>query len=182
MSPGRSRKMRTKDKRMFAPLTRSTSNSAFALGSVPAFPGTCARDLANIRSCPTGYVHYEPMFVQKEKKSSRVMTRAADAVDLIIEFATLGEYGLEYPEPVRSGSRRMNRSSGHGEGRADRGTGQRHRHGRRPCRPGRTRVDLPGWGDRPGHEIPGTQPGRRHRATSALPEALCPPRIRLEVA
>jgi hypothetical protein len=75
---------------------------------------------------------------------------------------------------------------------------QKHRHGRRPCRPGRTRVDLPGWGDRPGHEVPGVQPARRHKAanhpatpsrehrrnrpTSALPEALRPPRIRLEAA
>ena len=140
------------------------------------------------------------MFVQKEKKSSRVAARAADAIDLMIEFVTLGEYGLEYPEPVRSASRkttipdiRMNRSADHRHGAGP----QRHRHGRRPCRPGRTRVDLPGWGGRPGHEIPGAQPGRRHRAhaeirsagdrpgrhaTSALPEALRPPRIRIEAA
>ena len=165
------------------------------------------------------------MFVQKEKKSSRVATRAADALDLMIEFATLGEYGLEYPEPVRSGSRRnttpdvrMDRiarilegsqpgdatggsgfvdqegSAGHRRG----STPQKHRHGRRPCRPGRTRVDLPGWGDRPGHEIPGVQPARRHKAavrertesrkaqrnrpTADFPEVLRPPRIRLEAA
>jgi hypothetical protein len=148
----------------------------------------------------------------------------------MIEFATLGEYGLEYPEPVRESSRRkttpdirMERISRILEGRQDsratahtgvvdemrsaghrHGAGpQKHRHGRRPCRPGRTRVDLPGWGDRPGHEIPGVQPDRRHKAearklevraqtesrkarrnrpTADFPEVLRPPRIRLEAA
>lgn len=143
------------------------------------------------------------MFVQKEKKSSRAAARAADALDLVIEFATLGEYGLEYPEPVETGTRRKSTpeivAADADAHRSGRGAGpQRHRHGRRPCRPGRTRVDLPGWGDRPGHEFPGAQPGRRHKAearaatvsrktrrnrpTSALPEALRPPRILLEVA
>ena len=181
-------------------------------------------------SCPTEGLDYEPMFVQKEKKSSRVATRAADAIDLMLEFATLGEYGLEYPEPVRSSSRkksnpdvRMERISRLLEGSGashptqsemtaggNSGTGhrhgagpQKHRHSRRPCRPGRTRVDLPGWSDRPGHEVPGVQPGRRHKAearkpeirglsdsrktqrnrpTADFPEVLCPPRIRLEAA
>lgn len=171
----------------------------FALGSTKGFPGQPARNLANTRSCPDGGLDYEPMFVQKEKKSSRVAARAADAIDLMIEFATLGEYGLEYPEPVRSASRktttpdiRMSQAESHRHGVGP----QRHRHGRRPCRPGRTRVDLPGWGERPGHEVPGVQPDRRHKArgtshisgksrnrpTSALPEALRPPRIRLEAA
>ena len=45
-------------------------------------------------SCPIGSVHYEPMFASKKT----VPARAADALDLIIEFATLGEYGLEYPD------------------------------------------------------------------------------------
>lgn len=139
------------------------------------------------------------MFVQKEKKSSRVAARAADAIDLMIEFATLGEYGLEYPEPVRSASRKTStpdfRLSGTEAHRHGAGP-QKHRHGRRPCRPGRTRVDLPGWTERPGHEMPGVQPGRRHKAeatdhrrgkernrpSSALPEVLRPPRIRLEAA
>jgi hypothetical protein len=31
--------------------------------------------------------------------------RAADALDLMIEFATLGEYGLEYPEDTRHAKR-----------------------------------------------------------------------------
>ncbi len=112
------------------------------------------------------------MFVSIEKKSSRAAARAADLVDLILEFATLGEYGLEYTEPVLSAAP------------------QKHREQRRPCRPGRTRVDLPGWGDRPAHRVPGVQPGRRHKAetaqrhrpTSALPEALRPPRIRINAA
>ena len=158
-------------------------------------------------SCPTGGLNYEPMFVQKESKSSRVAARAADALDLMIEFATLGEYGLEYPEPVRESSRRNTTpdlpsdrpvtartasAAGHRHGT---GT-QKHRQGRRPCQPGRTRVDLPGWGERPGREVPGVQPGRRHKAeagehrrskprnrpSSALPAVLRPPRIRLEAA
>ena len=163
-------------------------NRSTAFGSVTGFAGTDARNLANMCSRPTGPVHYEPMFVQKKENRRRATTRAADAIDLVIEFATLGEYGLEYPEPVRSAGRtetpqpRLDQSSHrHGTGP------QRHRHGRRPCRPGRTRVDLPGWGERPGHEVPGVQPGRRHKAAAhrpspKLPEALRPPRIRLEAA
>lgn len=136
------------------------------------------------------------MFVQKEKMSSRAAARAADALDLIIEFATLGEYGLEYPEPARSRGRKSTPDiqielAGHRHGEHPR----EHRQGRRPCRPGRIRVDLPGWGERPGREVPGVQPGRRHKAaagqehaegperhlpTSALPAALRPPRIRFE--
>lgn len=185
----------------------------FAFGSVPDFAEPDARDFANTCSCPTGPLHYEPMFASKDRKSSRVATRAADALDLVIEFATLGEYGLEYPEPVRSASRksttpdiRLDQSGDHRHGAAP----QRHRHGRRPCRPGRTRVNLPGFGDRPAHEVPGVQPARRHKAattgstrpsggdadrtpasrrgklrnrpTSALPEVLRPPRIRFEAA
>lgn len=212
------RKIRTKSERLFVHGEQLCCKSEIALGSVPDFAHLNAQNLANICSCPTGGLHYEPMFVQKEKKSSRVAARAADAIDLMIEFATLGEYGLEYPEPVRSTSRRkstphtpMNQAEGndgphhHGGGESASTTGhrhgagpQRHRHGRRPCRPGRTRVDLPGWSERPGHEVPGVQPGRRHKAevrsiteprkhqrnrpTSALPEALRPPRIRLEAA
>jgi hypothetical protein len=37
------------------------------------------------------------MFVQMKK----IPAKAADTLDLIIEFATLGEYGLEYPEGHR---------------------------------------------------------------------------------
>lgn len=194
----RSRKIRTKNKRLFVHVRAKVSKAEFAVGSIAAFAAPGAMDLANICSCPTGVLNYEPMFVQKENKSSRVAARAADAIDLMIEFATLGEYGLEYPEPVQESSRRTTtpdirmarETHRHGAGP------QRHRHGRRPCRPGRTRVDLPGWSERPGHEVPGVQPGRRHKAearvfqpgkernrpSSALPEVLRPPRIRLEVA
>lgn len=40
------------------------------------------------------YVQYEPMFVHMKK----LPAKTADVLDLIIEFATLGEYGLEYPD------------------------------------------------------------------------------------
>jgi hypothetical protein len=53
-----------------------------------------ARGLANTCSCPNGRVQYEPMFVHMK----RLPAKTADAIDLIIEFSTLGEYGLEYPE------------------------------------------------------------------------------------
>jgi len=192
MTARTSRKIRTEGKRLFVHPSRNGQIQGIALGSRSSFPGQTAQNLANTCSCPEDPLNYEPMFVQKEKKSSRVTARAADAIDLMIEFATLGEYGLEYPEPVRESSRRkttpdirMDREEHrHGAGP------QRHRHGRRPCRPGRTRVDLPGWGERPRHEVPGVQPDRRHKAqgklrnrpTAALPEALRPPRIRLEAA
>jgi hypothetical protein len=44
-------------------------------------------------------------------------TRFADAVDLMIDFATLGEYGLEpVEEPRRCGERRQRSAAGSGVG------------------------------------------------------------------
>jgi len=40
---------------------------------------------------PGGYLTYELMFDQKK----RLFTRLTDTADLLIDFATLGEYGLE---------------------------------------------------------------------------------------
>jgi hypothetical protein len=40
---------------------------------------------------PSAHLSYELMFDSKTKKSGRL----TDAVDLLIDFATLGEYGLE---------------------------------------------------------------------------------------
>jgi hypothetical protein len=52
------------------------------------------------------------MFDQRRKLS----TRLADAVDLAIDLATLGEYGLEPVEPARCGRRgRPARAAGSGE-------------------------------------------------------------------
>lgn len=181
-----------KSKRLFVHRSPWPPAPPVASGSVSHLEALVARNVANTRSCPTDLLHYEPMFAWKENKSSRAAARAADALDLMIEFATLGEYGLEYPEPVRSGSRKTTtpefRLASAGSDRPSERTGaQKHRQRRRPCRPGRTRVDLPGWGERQGQEIPGVQPDRRHRTgathrhhpTSALPDALRPPRIRL---
>lgn len=42
-----------------------------------------------------GNPKFEPMFDTKKNLS----TRAADAADLVIDFATLGEYGLEPVDP-----------------------------------------------------------------------------------
>jgi hypothetical protein len=51
-----------------------------------------------------------------ETKTTHIATRAADAVDLVIDFATLGEYGLEpvgpAPRPCEVRTRREARSTG----------------------------------------------------------------------
>lgn len=46
--------------------------------------------------------------------SQKIATRTADAVDLVIEFATLGEYGLEEVEqrPLACETRRRGSRSG----------------------------------------------------------------------
>jgi len=104
------------------------------------------------------------MFVHMKK----IPAKAADALDLMIEFATLGEYGLEYPElPAEP---RVTTA---------------------PCGPGRTR-NRPSSPriERPvrTHIRPAvTKPSRSRRGTCGrgpstnLPEALLPPRIKLEV-
>jgi hypothetical protein len=66
-------------------------------------------------SCPKVSVDYELMFDSKTSLAARL----TDAVDLLIDFATLGEYGLEpvgrttpgcqsrrRPQPPRAGERR----------------------------------------------------------------------------
>ena len=74
-----------------------------------------ARQIAETRSRPRASLAYEPMFDSKQTLTERL----ADAVDLLIDFATLGEYGLEpvgrpapacqsrrRPHPPRRGQRR----------------------------------------------------------------------------
>lgn len=97
----------------------------------------------------------------------KIPAKAADALDLMIEFATLGEYGLEYPETpadVRAASA--------------------------PCAPVRTRTRRSPRIERPlrTHTRPAvTKPSRSRRGASCnnrattLPDALMPPRIKLEV-
>lgn len=78
------------------------------------------------------------MFASIETFRARAAIRAADLIDLAIEFATLGEYGLEYPElPVNTGR-------SHHRGPAVRRDASRHR-GIPNC-PGsvRTRREAPG--------------------------------------
>jgi len=76
---------------------RCDPKPAAAFGSAPDIPAPTAQSLANTCSCPVGCLQYEPMFVHMKK----IPTKTADALDLAIEFATLGEYGLEYPETKR---------------------------------------------------------------------------------
>lgn len=61
-----------------------------------------------MRSRPEGLLDYEPMFDSKQTLTGRL----TDAVDLLIDFATLGEYGLEptAPPPASCESRRRSRS------------------------------------------------------------------------
>ena len=55
------------------------------------FLGSTARSVAAPHRRPRTPLFYEPMFDCKQT----LTTRLADAVDLMIDFATLGEYGLE---------------------------------------------------------------------------------------
>ncbi len=99
------------------------------------------------------------MFVQIKQ----ITARAADALDLAIEFSTLGEYGLEYPES---------------EGTA-------------PCRPGRRRSKPAPRKAPPPPRVRPLHRGRSHHKrpttcpttqASRLPDALMPPRIKLDLA
>jgi hypothetical protein len=58
---------------------------------------------------PRPYLNCEPMFDSKRKLTARL----ADAVDLAIDFATLGEYGLE---PVATAPPCAPRRHGSGSG------------------------------------------------------------------
>lgn len=146
---------------------------------VKGFPSAHAKLLARIPFRPEPSLPYEPMFVYIEKMTAR----AADAADLLIEFATLGEYGLEYLEEKESLDRglpsrtlacegrsptRSERDSGANRetrrGRERRPTGSEARPSRRSHRKGRN----------------SGEPGSREAIpTSKLPEALRPPRIEL---
>jgi hypothetical protein len=51
-----------------------------------------------------------------QERGRQLTRRIADAADLLIDFATLGEYGLEpvaEPPQCRPGRRRANRSTEH---------------------------------------------------------------------
>jgi len=101
------------------------------------------------------------MFVHMKKIPAKV----ADALDLMIEFATLGEYGLEYPDTPE------------------------HKMSEAPCQPGRSRVKPSTRTERPLRHRPADiqRPARGRRGTcesgpaTGLPEALMPPRIRLDL-
>ena len=103
------------------------------------------------------------MFVHMKK----IPAKAADALALMIEFATLGEYGLEYPElPVNASTAA-------------------------PCAPGRARTRPSTRIERPvrtrTRPATVTRPARSRRGdcgnakATTLPDALMPPRIKLEV-
>ncbi len=66
----------------------------FAPAKSPAtkpHPGTNCKNACRIRKASEGVPRFEPMFDSKTNLTARL----ADAVDLLIDFATLGEYGLE---------------------------------------------------------------------------------------
>ena len=152
----------------------STQNAANASGSATNFPGVPARGLANTCSCPTGPVQYEPMFVHMKKLSAKT----ADALDLIIEFTTLGEYGLEYPDsPDSAPSRRgVTQDCGTGDVRP------RSEQGQIASRPRRSERNLEKerrTTKGSGGNLKDARTRDRQVASSALPEALRPPRIEL---
>lgn len=147
------------------------------LGSATGFPTISATNPANTRSCPTGLVHYEPMFVQMKQ----IPVRAADMIDLAIEFSTLGEYGLEYPEETTPGPCRGTLPACEQADHQSGSTLRESRTGKRPARSSRPRVRT---GDPKTARTRYTHAGTSMRssrpaANSGLPEALRPPRIEL---
>jgi hypothetical protein len=114
------------------------------------------------------------MFVQMKQ----IPARAADMFDLAIEFSTLGEYGLEYPEEAAPGSCRRTipacRQANRDQGAADGGRRARTRSLRGS--PRRLRAGKSGIART--HSGTPVQSGRPV-AGSGLPEALRPPRIEL---
>ena len=145
------------------------------------------------------------MFANTAKFRTRAAVRAADAIDLLIDLATLGEYGLEYPrtpegEAARrarqahagaTAPRRARRAEGPGRlAAADRdrasirhrdcpGTGRSRRdHVTRTRRPSPRRNPAgPATPCRTDRPRPAAR-AVDHRP-SRLPEALRPPRIRI---
>jgi hypothetical protein len=61
--------------------------------STEPFPSLSATALAKPLWRPRGRLSYEPMFDCKQPLTERL----TNTVDLMIDFATLGEYGLEEP-------------------------------------------------------------------------------------
>ena len=72
---------------------------------------------------PEASVPYELMFDSKTKVNDRL----ADAADLVIDFATLGEYGFEPVEAAAASLRRPARSRRGSISCRDRSTGCSHR-------------------------------------------------------
>lgn len=99
--------------------------------------------------CRPGWpVQYEPMFVL----TKRIAAAGADLFDLALEFATLGEYGLEYPD--LGGDQTTCRTAPDS----------------RECRTTQRGRRMDG----------APRPQIRDRTAIGLPEALQPPRLRLE--
>ena len=110
------------------------------------------------------------MFVSVKKMS----VRAADVADLMIEFATLGEYGLEPVEiAVENPDRRSRRRPC--EARRREGPTPRHQRVRRAPD---DRADVRRK-KRDHADTPSEAGARPDTSTSSLPEALRPPRIEL---
>ena len=63
---------------------------------------TCLQDVLQIGAFPSGA---RPSVPPMTAKIIHLRERLLDAADLVVDFATLGEYGIE-PEPVRDCERR----------------------------------------------------------------------------
>ena len=146
---------------------------------IKGFPSDFAKLLARTSFRPEPSLPYEPMFVYIEKMTAR----AADAADLLIEFATLGEYGLEYVEGKGSLDRallsRTLACEGRSPTRSERASGANRETRRgRERRPTGSEAGPSRRSHRKGRNS--GEPGSREAIpTSKLPEALQPPRIEL---
>ena len=88
--------LRARDRECQRPLTTVNCGNTCSVRAIESrdlrpFFGSPARSVAEPTRRPNTPLFYEPMFDCKQT----LTTRLADAVDLMIDFATLGEYGLE---------------------------------------------------------------------------------------
>jgi hypothetical protein len=88
--------LRARNRQCQRPLTTANCGNTRSVRTIESrhlrpFFGSTARSVAALRRRPKTPLFYEPMFDCKQT----LTTRLADAVDLMIDFATLGEYGLE---------------------------------------------------------------------------------------
>jgi hypothetical protein len=98
----------------FAARLMARSGGAQAMVGVPAAApqASNASSIADLRCRPEPDLPYELMFATK----TTIVDRLADTVDLLIDFATLGEYGLEPVGRTAPSCEHRGRTAGNGRG------------------------------------------------------------------